>query len=241
MNRVMTVWVLGCFVLMAGCVSTKEYRRSQSQTEKCQADREALSQQLDAANSEKAALEQATKSKEEEISKLKGTYEDLVGNLKNEIANGQIQVTQLRDKLTLNMVEKILFNSGQADIKPEGMKVLDRIAEAIKKLKDKDIRVEGYTDDVPLSPKLRSVSPTYWELSTARATHVVRYLQDKDGVDPSRLIAAGYGQFHPVASNDTPEGRAQNRRIDIVLVPHDVSTAAVSSPASPVPTPRSVP
>jgi chemotaxis protein MotB len=121
------------------------------------------------------------------------------------------------------MVEKILFNSGQAEVKESGKKVLNQIAAALKNLQDKDIRVEGYTDNVPLSPKLRDRFPTNWELSTARATNVVRYLEEKSGLDPSRLIAAGFGQYHPIVTNDTDEGRAQNRRIDIVLVPHEVS------------------
>jgi chemotaxis protein MotB len=163
----------------------------------------------------------------------------VVGNLKNEISSGQIQVTQLKDKLTLNMVEKILFNSGQAEVKESGKKVLDSIAAALKSVQDKDIRVEGYTDNVALSPKLTDRFPTNWELSTARATNVVRYLEEKDGLDPSHLIAAGFGQYHPLAANDTPEGRAQNRRIDIVLVPHEVSGSAahahVTQAAEPLP------
>src|SRR5207302_3845906 len=136
-----------------------------------------------------------------------------------------------KDKLTLNMVEKILFNSGQADVKESGKKILDSIASALKKIQDKDIRVEGYTDNVPLSPKLRDRFPTNWELSTARASNVVRYLEEKAGLDPSRLIAAGFGQYHPISSNDTDEGRAQNRRIDIVLVPHEVSGSAAHAHA----------
>ena len=175
---------------------------------------------------DKAALVQSEADKEAELAKLKGTYDEVVGNLKNEISSGQIQVTQLKDKLTLNMVEKILFNSGQAEVKESGKKVLDSIAAALKNVQDKDIRVEGYTDNVALSPKLQDRFPTNWELSTARATNVVRYLEEKDGLDPSHLIAAGFGQYHPISTNDTPEGRAQNRRIDIVLVPHEVSGSA---------------
>src|SRR5579872_6183147 len=234
-----TVWISGSvlFAALSGCVSTGTFQKMQSQ---CSTDKQALTQKLDAVNlqldtmsKEKTAIEEAARAKDEEISKLKGTYDDLVGNLKNEIANGQIQVTQLKDKLTVNMVEKILFNSGSAQVKPEGMKVLDRVADALKKVNDKAIRVEGYTDNVPLSPKLRDTWPTNWELSASRATTVVRYLQEKDGLDPSHLIAAGFSQYHPVSSNDTPEGRAQNRRIDIVLVPLDLPNPAAN--ITPVP------
>ena len=236
MNLFNDAFVLTVLVLLGGCVSTETYKKSQSETAQCLTDKRSLSQQLEAANQEKANLQQATQAKDEEISKLKGTYDDLMGNLKNEIASGQIQVTQLKDKLTVNMVEKILFNSGSARIKPEGMKVLDRVADALKKVQDKAIRVEGYTDNVPLSPKLQSTFPSNWELSVARAANVVRYLQEKDGLDPSHLIAAGYGEYHPVAPNDTEEGRAQNRRIDIVLVPLDVAVpASAQTPLAPAP------
>jgi chemotaxis protein MotB len=244
---------LGLMLVVTGCVSTSKYRISQNETAECQKDKQALSQHLDALTAEKAQLSQTAADKEAEIAKLKGTYDDLVGNLKNEISSGQIQVTQLKDKLTLNMVEKILFNSGQAELKESGKTVLDSVAAALKTIHDKDIRVEGYTDNVPLSPKLTDRFPTNWELSTARATNVVRYLVEKDGVDPSQMIAAGFGQYHPISTNDTPEGRAQNRRIDIVLVPHEVSGSAAqahsvaaaavetSTPTAPTETPPIVP
>src|SRR5262249_30589938 len=88
--------------------------------------------------------------------------------------------------------------------------------------------VEGYTDNVPLGPRLRERFPTNWELSTARATNVVRYLQETANLDPSHLIAAGFGQYHPISANDTDEGPAQNRRLHIVLVPHEVSGSAAN-------------
>jgi chemotaxis protein MotB len=226
MIRKIILGTLGMTVVLTGCVSTSKYQIAQNETAQCQKDKQQLSQHLDALTAEKAQLSQSAAEKEAEISKLKGTYDDVVGNLKNEIASGQIQVTQLKDKLTLNMVEKILFNSGQAELKESGKTVLDSVAAALKTIQDKDIRVEGYTDNVPLSPKLADRFPSNWELSTARATNVVRYLVEKDGVDPSQMIAAGFGQYHPISTNDTPEGRAQNRRIDIVLVPREVSGSA---------------
>lgn len=223
-------------LLLGGCVSSSQYRKSQDDLSKCvtdkqglQQDKQGLQQQVDALNSEKTNLAQTAQAKDEEINKLKGTYDQLVGSLKNEIANGEIQVTQLKDKLTLNLVEKILFDSGRAQIKDTGKEVLDRIGNVLKNVQDKDIRIEGHTDNVPVGRKLRETYPTNWELSTARATNVVRYLQENDGVDPTRLIAAGFSEFHPVASNETPEGQAENRRIDIVLVARDVSSPTPAS------------
>lgn len=162
--------------------------------------------------------------KEKAIAELKGTYNKLVNELQEEIKKGEIEVTQLRDKLTLSMVEKILFDSGSAEIKKEGKKVLDRVVEILKNVKDRQINIEGHTDNVPISPRLAQKFPTNWELSTARATNVVRYLQEK-GIDPALLSATGYAEYRPVASNDTEEGRAKNRRIEIVLVPLELKKA----------------
>jgi len=230
----------GILAALTGCVSTQRYKLSQADTAACLADKQALNQNIENLNRQNAELAKNSEEKDTELSKLKGTYDELVDNLKNEISSGQIQVTQLKGKLTLNMVEKILFNSGEATVKDSGKKVLDHIAAALKSIQDKDIRVEGYTDNVPLSPKLRDRFPSNWELSTARATNVVRYLVEKDGLDPSRLVAAGFGEYHPIITNTTEEGRAQNRRIDIVLVPHEVSgnaayahTIAASSATTP--------
>ena len=122
--------------------------------------------------------------KEKVISGLKSTYDNLVKELNKEIQTGQIAITQLKDKLSLTMVEKVLFDSGSADIKKDGKKVLERVGEILKQVKDRQINVEGHTDNVPISSRLRDKFPTNWELSTARATNVVRYLKEKVGLDP---------------------------------------------------------
>ncbi len=160
----------------------------------------------------------AIEEKEKAVSQVKGTYDSLVSELRQEIKQGEVQITQLKDKLTVNMVEKILFDSGSAVIKKEGKKVLDRVADILKTLKNQQIRVEGHTDNVPISSRLADKFPSNWELSTARATTVVRYLQAR-GVDPGVLGAEGYGEYQPVAPNDTDENKAKNRRIEIVLLP----------------------
>ncbi|HBR22179.1 MAG TPA: chemotaxis protein MotB [Nitrospiraceae bacterium] len=163
---------------------------------------------------------QAIEEKEKAVAELKKTYTNLVDELKDEIKKGEIAVTQLRDKLSLSMVDKILFDSGNADVKKDGKKVLDRVAEILRKVTDKQIRIEGHTDNVKIGPRIAKKFPTNWELSNARATNVVKYLQEK-GVDPKFLSPAGYAEYKPVESNDTEEGRSKNRRIEIVLIPVD--------------------
>jgi chemotaxis protein MotB len=170
----------------------------------------------------KGQAEQLQKEKEQAIAGMKDTYESLVKELKQEIKEGEIQITQLKDRLTVNMVEKILFDSGSAVIKKNGKKVLDRVADILKGVSGHQIKVEGHTDNVPIGPTIIDKFPTNWELATARATTVVRYLQER-GVDPKLLSAEGYAEYRPVDSNDREEGRAKNRRIEIVLVPLDVS------------------
>jgi len=160
-----------------------------------------------------------TEIKNKEIERLKGTYDSLVQELQEEIKKGEIKVTQVLDRLSVNMVEQILFDSGSADIKPEGLKVLERVGGILKKVTDKQIRVEGHTDNVPIGGRLIDKFPTNWELSVARATNVVKFLSEKVGVDPRFLSAVGYSMYRPVASNDTKESRAQNRRIEITLLP----------------------
>jgi len=172
-----------------------------------------------------AMLEQerlAKEAKEEEINRLKRTHDDLSKSLQDEISKGNITIQQVRDRLTINMVERVLFDSGQAQVKPTGVKVLKEVGDILKNITDKQIRIEGHTDNVPISAKLQNRFKTNWELSTARATTVVRYLIEQSGVDPQYLSAVGYADTRPIALNDSEEGRSSNRRIEIVLYPKDL-------------------
>jgi chemotaxis protein MotB len=176
-----------------------------------------LQKHMDELSQEKA---QAIAEKEKSIAGLKKTYDSMVGAMQEEVEKGEVTITQLKDKLTLSMVEAILFDSGSSKVKKNGEKVLDRVAEILKKVTDKQIRIEGYTDNVPIGGALAEKFPTNWELSTARATNVVRYLQ-RDGIDPQLLGACGYSEYRPIALNNTEEGKAKNRRIEVVLTPKD--------------------
>ncbi|MEQ1813182.1 MAG: OmpA family protein [Candidatus Nitrotoga sp.] len=173
-----------------------------------------------------AMLEQerlAKEAKEEEINRLTRTHDDLSKSLQDEISKGNITIQQVRDRLTINMVERVLFDSGQAQVKPTGIKVLKEVGDILKNITDKQIRIEGHTDNVPISLKLQNRFKTNWELSTARATTVVRYLIEQSGVDRQYLSAVGYADTRPIALNDSEEGRSSNRRIEIVLYPKDLN------------------
>lgn len=176
-----------------------------------------------------AELEKERLAREARLAQMKSTYDELVGKLETEIERGEITISELQGQLTVNMVERILFDSGQAEVKPAGREVLQRVGSILKNVTDKEIRVEGHTDNVPISPRLQDRFPTNWELSTARATDVVHFLQDQIGIPGDRLAACGYGPYRPVASNQTAEGRAENRRIQIVLAPLAEKTSEAGS------------
>ena len=160
-----------------------------------------------------------SEAKNEEIERLKTTYDDLIEGLKEEIKKGQITITRMADKLNVKIVDSILFPSGKAEITSSGIKVLRQVGDILKKTRNKRVRVEGHTDNVPIHPKLQNRFPTNWELSAARATNVVRFLQEEVGINASHLEVAGLGQNHPVSTNKTRKGRMKNRRIEILLLP----------------------
>lgn len=191
-----------------------------------EAEKTELAGKVEKLESEKAEL---TKDKEElskdvqaktgELEQLKGTYDKLEDKMKDEIAHGDIRLSQSGGKLRVDLVDKILFDSGEAVISKRGEGVLARVGGVLATMDDKQIQVSGHTDSHPISEKLAPQFPTNWELSTARAVNVVRFLQEKANVPAKNLVATGYGEYHPIASNKSSAGRARNRRIEILLTP----------------------
>ncbi len=179
-------------------------------------------------------VEQERLAREARIAQMSSTFNELTEKMEAEIKRGEVTISELQGKLTVNMVESILFDSGQADIKKEGLEVLRRVGDILTNVEDKEVRVEGHTDNVPISSRLRDRFPTNWELSNARAANVVHFLQEQVEIPGERLAACGYGPYRPIADNETPEGRAQNRRIQIVLVPLEtvVATRQETTPGS---------
>jgi chemotaxis protein MotB len=156
--------------------------------------------------------------KDMQVKEQSDAFRQMQEAMKAEVDAKQVTIKELEGKLTLSMVEAILFDSGKANVKKAGKDALKKVAEVLKNVKDQDIIVAGHTDNVPITTKLAATYPTNWELSAARAIAVVKLLE-AEGVDPKLLLAAGFGEFRPVADNETPEGRAQNRRMEIILMP----------------------
>lgn len=180
------------------------------------ADLDAIRARLEQSSTE---LQQAVAEKESELTRLHSAQDELLSELEQEIADKQVQVEQVRDQLRVQMVDEVMFDSGQSELKPEGIAILAKVAGVLKKTEGRSIEVQGHTDNVPIRGALAARYPSNWELSAARATGVVRFLQDEGGLDPSRLAAAARSEYRPRASNETDEGRRQNRRIEILLGP----------------------
>ena len=173
---------------------------------------------LDEVRAESEELEAAVQAKEATLAELQSTQDELVAELEQEIADGQIRVRRLRGQLRVDMVDEILFDSGEATLKPEGRTVLKKIASVLANA-NRTIQVQGHTDNVPIQGRLAERFPTNWELSATRAVNVVRFLHEEAGLDPTTLSATGLSEYRPSESNDTDSGRQKNRRIEILLVP----------------------
>jgi chemotaxis protein MotB len=229
-------------LVLGGCVSQETFEKAQGEKAQeisaLQSQRAALAQQLRDLQQQKTALENDRAALEQDQAKLRAQnealeaqrlqllnaskqsqsrYDALLADLNQEVQKGQLQVRRYKDMLTVDVAEQLFFDSGRATLKETGKEVLKKVADAIQSYEDKAIRVVGHTDNVPITGGLQKVFPSNWELSAARATTVVRFLQDS-GIAPDRLLATGRAEYAPVAPNDSPEGRQKNRRIEITLI-----------------------
>jgi chemotaxis protein MotB len=182
-----------------------------------------LTDSLEAREAELAARKQ-------EVEQLKGTYQGLVSDLEAEVAAGQIEISQLRQGLQLNLTQDVLFASGSAELNEAGRSVLGKVAKRLQEVPHR-IEVVGHTDSVPIRA---GRYPSNWELAGARASGVVRFLAERK-IDPTRLVSVSRGEYEPIASNETTEGRQKNRRIEIALEPTRPEPADATPPAKPAP------
>jgi chemotaxis protein MotB len=184
-----------------------------------QARQEALEAEKAALLAERQALQQNLQAKESALAELKDTHDKISEKMKDEIAKGEIALVQSDGKLRVDMVDRILFDSGDAKISKRGEGVLAKVGAVLVNLPDRRVQVSGHTDNQPITGKLKEQFPTNWELSVSRALNVVRFLQDQAQVPAERLVASGHGEHQPLARNNTVAGRARNRRIEILLTP----------------------
>lgn len=205
--------VIGVLLLLgmglSGCVSSRTHEQTLAELEKTR----------------RAGAQQAVEDERRLAEVERAANERLAAHLE-EIEQGKITIRQIRDRLTITMVDRGLFESGSDMITAEGMDILNEIGAVLRNVTDKRILVSGHTDNVRIGARLRERFKTNWELSTARATSVVRYLVDHAGIAPQALTAVGHAYTQPVADNDSEEGRSRNRRIEITLFPQDMKVIA---------------
>jgi chemotaxis protein MotB len=197
-------------------------QHSREDMEALRAQRKALSDELSQA---KHAIE-GTRAEEAQISARLDAFRAMLGRLSPLVDHGELEVRVARNQLSLQLPESVLFESGQAYITPAGQNVLDRVAEVLRSLELREFQVAGHTDSVPLRPGLSPAQrggggrfKNAWQLSAARAIEVMLFLTSR-GIPRQRLSAAAHADTQPVAEDTTPQGRAKNRRIEIVLLPN---------------------
>jgi chemotaxis protein MotB len=159
---------------------------------------------------------------EQEKAQTVTSARSLEDQLRAELESKDVTISQLQGKLTVNILDRILFDSGEAVLRSDGEAVLQKVASILKQHSEIKVHVIGHTDNVPIRTTARSRFPSNWELSTERALAAVRFLTERAGVPPQRLGAVGYGEFRPIAENTTAEGRARNRRIAITILPDEL-------------------
>ena len=187
-----------------------------------------------------AAAEQNLQELQREKETASQTHQSLEDEMRAALESKDVTISKLQGKLTVNILDRILFDSGEADLKPDGAAVLRKVAGILEQHTNLQIHVVGHTDNIPIRSGARNRFASNWELSTARATAAVRFLVEKAGVDPRRLGALGYGEFRPVADNATAEGRAKNRRIAITILSEEMAGSDLAQETSTVPPTRVV-
>ena len=241
--------LLGATLLLGGCVSTGTYDKKVAELSACQtgstafaektkkeledtfAAKQKLETDLHGVKSDYEACQKIAEDARKYAEQLKQRETDLRGRLQKELTDKDVEISSLRGQLSVSVLDQILFKSGRADILPAGEAVLEKVAKVLAATDDM-IRVEGHTDNVPISGKLKEKYFSNWELSAARAASVVRYFQlGENKIDPLRLEAAGYAEYRPVAPNDDDANRRRNRRVEIILTA--VKPTAEAEPAMP--------
>jgi len=197
----------------------------------------------DKAREQIAALQTQVGELQKEKDLTSQTAKGLEDEMRADLESKDVTISKLQGKLTVNILDRVMFDSGEAILKPAGEAVMRKIAALLAAHPTLKIHVIGHTDNVPI----RSRFASNWELSAARALAAVHFLTERAGVDPRRVGAVGYGEYRPIADNSTAEGRAKNRRIAITILPDElagadtVPTARPAAVADPLPPPEITP
>jgi len=202
---------------LSGCVSKREYGAALKELHYCEVDNFVLQERVQSLNTEKGDLDAQLRSERKSAEVAHALYQNLVSGLESELSSKQVEVEQMQSGVTVNLPGAVLFSTGSAELSKSGKEVLFKLGNMLREVPYQTV-VAGFTDNVPIGGMLAERYPTNWELAGARAARVVRLLEEA-GVARNRLLAVSFGENQPEASNNTPEGRAENRRIEIRLRP----------------------
>jgi chemotaxis protein MotB len=213
-------------LVAAGCgVSKAQYLDLTKNRDSIAAKNQELQAENEMLKGRISAMEAAVQDKQKSSDELKSTYDTLINNLKGELNSGKVEIQQLRDGISVNLAQDILFPSGSAKLDDSGRALLLKVSDDLK-TSAFEVVVNGHTDNYKIGTALAARYPTNWELGAARSSQIVRLFEEA-GIDKSRLSAVSYSDSRPRDTNNTAEGRARNRRIEIRLRP-----AAPSEPTA---------
>ncbi len=219
---------------------TAEASAARAQTQAAVAAAGALARTNSLLAAELETLRSKASELEEQVKLAASSRDVLERQMRSELESREVTISELQGRLTVDILDRVLFDSGEADLKPEGQAVLLKVARILGQHATRQIQVVGHTDNVPVVNRTRGGFTDNWGLSAGRATAAVRFLAEKAGVDARRLSAVGCGEFRPVADNAMPEGRARNRRIAVVVLPAEYIDVPRPSPEAATPAPQVV-
>ena len=203
--------------------SDEKIRQMEEKLKEAKKIQEAIRKELSVRDDGIARLKEQLQEKQSlskaEIEELRSTYNSLISELKGQLKDKEMTMREFEEMLTITFVDRVLFDSGKATITSEGKEIFAKVGEVLRNAQGMKIRVVGHTDDVPIRREYRYRFPSNWDLSSARAAAVVRYFQKEGGLEPQSLEAVGRSFYEPVASNETEAGRAQNRRVEVIIAP----------------------
>jgi chemotaxis protein MotB len=209
---------------------------------------ESLKAKLDDANASLAAAQDQNQTNKDLIASLQSKITDLQqekeasaqmakgleNEMRTDLESKDVTISNLKGQLTVTILDRVMFDSGEAILKPDGQAVMRKVAALLAQHPRLQIQVVGHTDNMPIRPAARSRFASNWELSTTRGLAAVHFLTEQAGVDPRRVGAVGYGEYRPIAGNATSDGRAKNRRIEIAILPDQLAATGPAPAAPPI-------
>ena len=213
-------------VLVLGFLQFRAADRARAEAEAAEAAARRAAEQATTTNAlmaiELESLRAQAAELQQQVTQATQAQLSLEQQMRTELDSRDVTISELQGKLTVNILDRVLFDSGQSGLKPEGQGVLLKVAKVLVQFPNRPVQVIGHSDNVPIRDRTSEGFTDNWALSAGRAVAAVRFLVERAGVDPRRLSAAGSGEFKPLADNTTAEGRAKNRRIAVVVLPEEL-------------------